>query len=147
MKYFAYGSNMLTKQLVDRVGMIKDLGRAALKSYILDFSKLSEDGSGKANIKNGKKNSETEGALFELNPSQFDELDRYEVGYSQYPVTVSADSNKIFKATTYIAKDETVRNGLRPTKEYLCYIVKGAKEERHRLSDSYILFLESHKFL
>ena len=48
--YFAYGSNMSTPRLVQRVGEVRVLGPARLEGYEHRFSKRGNDGSAKGNV-------------------------------------------------------------------------------------------------
>jgi gamma-glutamylcyclotransferase len=50
MKYFAYGSNMLTERLRARVGGAAALSKVCVCGYRVRFHKRSDDGSGKCNI-------------------------------------------------------------------------------------------------
>ena len=63
--YFAYGSNMRTKRLKDRVGEIDMIGKAKLKNYRLTFNKLGNNGSRRANIE-PRKGFFVEGVIFDL---------------------------------------------------------------------------------
>ena len=49
MLYFAYGSNMLTARLRERMPSCKPLGIAKLPGHALRFHKRSKDQSGKCN--------------------------------------------------------------------------------------------------
>lgn len=48
MKYFAYGSNMLTERLRARCPSAHPIGTGIAMGFRLNFSKRGEDGSGKA---------------------------------------------------------------------------------------------------
>lgn len=123
-KYFAYGSNMCQKRLIDRIGSFTIVGIAVLGGHDLKFNKRSVDGSGKANIVPAPTR-HVEGALFELSEGQLDSLDKHEKGYRRETVHVMCDT-KIVEAITYVAKATQV--GLRPTSDYLLFIRDGAAE-------------------
>lgn len=150
MKHFAYGSNMETGHLIDRVGEIKDLGKATLRGYELRFSKLGDDGSGKANVHNSNRDSSVEGVLYELDEEQFDKLDYCEGAktghYSRESLkNIQTNKGRSIEAEVYIANREKINNNLKPTKKYLSYLIEGASEPVHKLSNSYIEFLKSHE--
>jgi len=129
--YFAYGSNMLRERLEERVEKVDYIGRAVLSDYAVSFSKLGSDGSGKATIV--KRDGEiVEGAIFSLTENQLRMLDRFE-GYPKHYireelVVFQEEDQRSFKATTYIACLDHVKEGLLPTKEYLDFILQGAQQ-------------------
>lgn len=142
MEYFAYGSNMKTKRLENRVGEVNAIGWAIIKNYCLKFNKLGTDGSGKANIE-PKEDSFVEGVLFDLTEEQLKKLDRYEGvndDYIRCTMDVIRFDNKEV-AGVYIGNQNTLRGRLKPNCEYLQYLIDGANE--HGLSDRYKKFLTS----
>lgn len=48
--YFAYGSNLSTKQMENRIGSTRQAKRTRLVGYRLAFNKRGNDETGKANI-------------------------------------------------------------------------------------------------
>ncbi len=141
MIYFAFGSNMLTKRLEERIGKCGCLGRAILKKYKLAFNKLAKDGSGKANIVfTGNNDNHVYGVCFNLDEDQLNTLDEFEIGYIRDVVKVSIGTN-IMEAATYIANSEAVHDNLHINKKYLQFCIDGGKE--HGLPKDYIQFLES----
>ncbi|MBI5004737.1 MAG: gamma-glutamylcyclotransferase [Candidatus Lloydbacteria bacterium] len=131
---------MDTKQLETRFGGLKNkkfsvIGSAILLNYAIKFNKRSsKDGSGKANIVPHRK-SKVEGVIFDLTGKQFSELDTYEGGYHRDNMLISLGNQSIIIATVYVADTDALCDGLRPTKEYLNKILKGAKN--FQLSRSY----------
>jgi len=140
--YFAYGSNMLTCRLEERVGKVKFLGTGALRDYKLVFNKLSKDNSGKANIIESS-GAAVSGVIFSLSEDQFKKLDKNEGnGYERRMTSVLFNEQQII-TSIYFAKSEFVKNNLKPTNDYLDLIICGAKE--HKLNAEYIEFLHSSK--
>lgn len=128
---FAYGSNMLKSRLEERVGKVNRIGKKViLKDYEFQFSKLGSDGSGKANV-HKKSGQQVEGALFELSQDQLSKLDKFEGypdHYTRKTITVTNERGEEIEAIVYVAKEDKIRSGLKPTKEYLNYIVAGGRE-------------------
>lgn len=48
--YFAYGSNLSTQRMQERIGRVPEARRARLDGYRLVFNKRGTDGTGKANV-------------------------------------------------------------------------------------------------
>ncbi len=138
--YFAYGYNMSTKRLKDRVGEIDVIGKAKLKNYRLTFNKLSDNGSGKANIE-PKEGSSVAGVIFKLTEEQIDILDRWEKGYIRVKKSVVKFDNNTVIVKIYIANQNKIQGDLKPKCEYLHYLKDGADE--HGLSNQYKQFLSS----
>ena len=105
--YFAYGSNMLPARLQRRCGSARLVGCAEATGFDLKFSKVSNDGSGKATLLKAD-DVLTPGALFEIASCDLDALDSAEgagAGYDRddrFEVEV-AGTNKWVMAKTYIA--------------------------------------------
>lgn len=130
--YFAYGSNMLKARLEERVGTVSYLGKAILMNYTLNFSKLGNDGSGKASIIE-EEGSVVEGAIYQLTKDQMKILNRFEGFPKHYTklklsVTCEESNKKRLKVVTYVANPDYIREDLLPTKEYLDFILRGALE-------------------
>jgi len=147
MLYFAYGSNMLRSRLENqkkgekRIGQVVDHGVAILLGHTIKFNKISIDGSGKTNII-GDNDSKVFGVIYELTNEQINLLDEIEVGYTRLPVGVILGNNTI-QSDTYFALIENVDDNLLPTRDYLNFLVLGAKE--HNFPEDYIEFLEKTK--
>jgi len=140
--YFAYGSNMKTQRLKDRVGEVDVIETAELKNHCLTFNKLSNDGSGKANIE-PKEGSSVEGVIFSLTEEQIKKLDCLEEGYIRVKTSVVKFDNNTVMVQVYIANPDKIRRGLDPKREYLQYLIDGTEE--HNLSNHYKQFLSSFK--
>jgi gamma-glutamylcyclotransferase len=135
--YFAYGSNMLTERLRNRVGAVKVYGQARLDGWRIALSKRARDGSGKANIEPSSAHS-VWGALYKLTALQLMKLDRKEKGYTRRTFEVLPQAGPKVSADTYIAETSTA--GLRPTDKYRGLILNGARE--HGLPSDYLAQLE-----
>lgn len=140
INYFAYGSNMLTRRLRERIPSSRSLGRARLDNHQLAWTKRSfRDGSGKCHIIEAEEPGQVVwGVLFEMNKKEQTELDRIEGrGYTKKSVTVAYDSSTI-AAYTYHAT--AIKNGLRPFHWYKSLVLAGARE--HDLPPEYIREME-----
>lgn len=135
--YFAYGSNMNTEQLENRIGRRGVSWKiACLPGYELVFDKPSCDGTGYANIR-VKAEATVYGVLYELTEPELRKLDAYEGVPRHYRrekiVAVLEDGERVV-AETYIAV--LTREVLRPSEGYLSRIIEGAEE--HGLPADYI---------
>src|SRR3989338_1234302 len=126
--YFAYGSNMSTKQVRERGIKPKRSFVAELRRHKLDFNKQGSDGSGKANVERDESN-KVLGVVFEITQSDLAELDRYEgapTHYGRKNVTVISEEGESCRAITYVAVRKA--EGLRPKAAYVRKIIEGAVE-------------------
>ena len=144
--YFAYGSNMLKERLVARCSSARVVGKAFVRDYCIEFSKVSKDGSGKATIQSYE-NSKQYGVLFKIDQTQREALDRAEglgVGYEQLALesVVNCSSGEINSAYTYQAIN--LNPVLVPFDWYLALVIAGA--EQHGLPANYIASLRQTKF-
>ena len=143
MKYFAYGSNMLTRRLTDplRAPSAVPCGVATLPGFAVRFHKVGRDGSGKCTlIAAGNKESIAYGVLYELADSDAARLDRVEGvhtgGYTRCSVQLRLLDGSTTGATTYVASDGHVDAARVPFDWYRDLVVAGAIE--HGLPDPYI---------
>jgi hypothetical protein len=82
LKYFAYGSNMLTERLRRRVPSTKPIGPARLDGFELRFHKRGADGSAKCDVVAGGDGS-VHGVLFKICAEERYLLDR---GWADQPI-------------------------------------------------------------
>jgi len=136
--YFAYGSNLTTSRMRDRVPTARAITRAYLVGHRLTFDKRGRDGSGKANITPDPL-SAVWGALYALEPAAWNVLDAFEPGYDRVRVHVVLDSGAPRRAETYRAI--APRRGLVPLAGYKRFICDGALE--HGLPAAYRAMLEA----
>ena len=133
-KVFAYGSNMWSARMFDRVGSARTWGLAKIDDMIIEFNKVgSVDGTGKANIVN-RKNQTVYGVIYEMDPDDLLTLDSIEKGYQRNQLKFTDIEGNYLHAFTYISS--LTDSSLRPTPEYKDFVVGGALE--HRLPICYI---------
>lgn len=137
-RYFAYGSNMLTARMMERVPSACVLKRAFLRDYKMVFNKKSADGSAKANLIRAD-GAVTWGVLYTISPDHLQTLDRYEKGYNRKMVTVETENGRSYDAWTYIS--ENITGDMTAFTWYKEIIVKGAEE--HNLPENYINYLKN----
>lgn len=130
IRYFAYGSNLLTPRLTARCPSARVFGRAVAEGYRFEFSKVSHrDGSAKATLR-ADGNAATQGVVFELDRAELAILDHFEgvgLGYERKDnAIVRLENGGEVATSTYIATDP--REGLRPFDWYLALILAGAAE-------------------
>jgi cation transport regulator ChaC len=138
--YFAYGSNMSTARLRDRMPSSNPLGVATLPGHALRFHKRSrKDGSGKCNALAAGDEDSVIGVLFSFDPAERPELDKAEgagKGYEPTTVTVINDKGRRRKVLTYLASAEYVDDSLKPYDWYKDHVLAGAAE--HGLPQEYV---------
>lgn len=131
--YFAYGSNMLPKRLLERIKKYHTVFQAVLTGHKFIYNKKSIDGTAKANV-GSSDGTDVQGVCFEIDEDDFKILKKYEGGYDQRNIEVTTGNGNTTKAITYISA--SIDNKLIPTDEYKNMVLKGA--EHWELSKSYI---------
>jgi len=129
MKYFAYGSNMDPNRMKERGINFSKREHAILEGWKLEFNKVSfkNPKEGYANIVMNE-NSVVEGVLYEIPDSDLKTLDRYEgypSHYGRIKIIVIMNNGEKVEAVTYVAKPDKVKDGLKPSREYLSHLLKG----------------------
>jgi len=142
VRYFAYGSNMLTARLHERVPSVTPIAIGQLLGYALRWDKRSWwDGSGKCDAEATSRNDDVVwGVLFEFDLDDKPVLDRAEgvgIGYVGKPVSVLTEG-EVLTAITYCATDKDAT--LRPYNWYKGLVIAGARE--HGLPATYRRGLE-----
>src|SRR6266571_7891133 len=142
LRYFAYGSNMLTARLRERVPSATAIGIGQLVGYALRWDKRSSrDGSGKCDAEaTGRLDDIVWGVVFELDSEDKPALDQAEglgAGYMEKTVHVSTEAGPV-AAVMYYAIDKDP--SLRPYHWYKALVIAGARE--HGLPASYRSHLE-----
>jgi gamma-glutamylcyclotransferase (GGCT)/AIG2-like uncharacterized protein YtfP len=136
--HFAYGSNLCSSRLRERVSSAVGVGRARLPGRRLVTDKLGRDGSGKANLR--EDSAETVwGALYEIDAAHWAELDACELGYSRISLEVVTEAGARLVAQTYVS--ETFTADPVPFAWYKRLVVEGARE--HGLPADYVARLEA----
>lgn len=141
---FAYGSNMLTRRIQERVPSARPLGTGYITAHRLKFDKQSDDGSGKCDAEKTKNQKDrVYGVLFELELQEKPALDAAEGlhhGYEEKHVNVVTRSGRK-RAVMYYA---TAKNPtLKPCRWYKALVVAGAVE--HKLPATCIKRLRATK--
>lgn len=141
LHYFAYGSNMLTRRLRERVPSANPIGRAHLPGLDLSYTKLSLDGSGKATLCRARPTASgghaegVHGVVFELEARHMPDLERAEESYWPETVRVELPGGKSVEAVTF--HGQRIDPLARPYYWYVDLVVAGARE--HGLPESFIL--------
>ena len=136
--YFAYGSNLKTARLIERVGPAPVAGIARMSDHALSFAKRGADGSGKACYEPSPGRT-LWGVLYELLPDQFDRLDRFEGGYRRVGVTLLGSDGAPMSALSYQA--ERFTDDATPFDWYKELILDGCRE--HGLPADWLALLEA----
>ena len=138
MRYFAYGSNMLTARLRSRVPSARPVGTAQLSGHSLRWHKKSVDASGKCDaFCTGDETDVVHGVLFEMSAAEKPQLDAAEgvgSGYESRSIPVVRGENTE-EAVPYLAQSSSVSPRLRPYSWERDLVVGGARE--HCLPDTY----------
>lgn len=147
MKYFAYGSNMNPNRMRERGINFSKREYAILERWILKFNKVASDNPNKgyANIEKDER-SLVEGILYTIQDLDIEKLDGYEGypnNYKKLKVRVKLDNGEEDEAITYVANPNKVKNGLKPSKNYLDHLLKGCD----LLSEEYCEKLKKWKTL
>jgi len=132
MLYFAYGSNISAFRMLNE-RKINFISRsfAILENYKIVFNKVSKNNCylGFANIEESN-DSFVEGALYEINDSDINIIDRFEgagstpAHYYRKNVNVIC-YDKTVQAIVYVANPVMIRENIKPDKKYLNYILDG----------------------
>jgi len=125
MNYFAYGSNMSSQRLIERVVNFISKEKGTLKGYRFIINKKSQKNPnvGFANIIRDD-NSEVEGIIYEIKNEDILKLDRYEGAPKHYKRETYIINDK--ECVIYIANNEwTSPTELEATLEYKNFILEG----------------------
>lgn len=143
VKYFAYGSNMSPKVILETCPTHKVVGRARLKDYRLAFTRKSiRSDSGVADIVHAP-GMTVWGVLYEIDENEVTALDRkegYGSAYTRIEIDVILRGEVTQRAITYtvISKES---DEIPPSPEYLHILIEGARSRK--LPEYYIAFLRS----
>jgi gamma-glutamylcyclotransferase (GGCT)/AIG2-like uncharacterized protein YtfP len=135
--YFAYGSNLATRRMRERVPGARAHGRARLAGFRLVSDKPGRDGTAKLNLVRDAA-AMVWGAVWALRAEDLVALDRFEGGYERVAVTVGAEAGPL-AATTYASPLRSADSGL--ARAYKALVLAGARE--HGLPPEWLAFLES----
>ena len=104
-RYFAYGSNLTSARLVERVPSARAVGPALLRDFRLTLDKRGADGSGKANLAPAPGGS-VWGVVYTFDPAEWVRLDACEPRYVRIEVDGSFDVSQLAQAV-HQPRDET----------------------------------------
>ena len=133
VRYFAYGSNMLPQRLQRRCASARIDVMATLPGFGLSFSKISNDGSGKATIVSSTyAKARVYGIVFHLASDDMPVLDGFEgrgKGYQRLEnvIVYAHPERHPLTVTTYIAEHDHMDDSLQPFDWYLDLVVEGAR--------------------
>lgn len=138
---FAYGSNMSTVRLRERVPSAQVVGRGVLHGYQLLWHKVSIDGSGKCDVVESEaQTASVHGVVYSIDRSERAALDRAEglgKGYAEREIVVEVNGAPRIAMIYYATiKDPS----LLPYSWYKAHVLAGAHE--HALPPAYIAGLE-----
>ncbi len=129
MYYFAYGSNLNKKQILERCPDSRPMFVATLPNYELVFAGWSRQWRGGVVTIKPFRGEKVLGAIYEVSERDFRRLDSYEgcpSSYNRLKVTVFDEDSEPVETVTYIKAgllDET-----QPSKEYLSVIQQGYRD-------------------
>ena len=139
--YFAYGSNLSSRQMLLRCPGASAIGPARLTDYELAFTRPSRRWGGYAADVVPAVGSLVWGVAWEVTPMHLQQLDRYEgvaiAAYRRRNVHVTLPDGGTLNAITYAVVDP--QDGGRPSPRYLHTILEDARE--HRLPGDWIRHL------
>jgi len=143
--YYAYGSNMSEKRMIDRglTPLNKQVGYLEGFKFIINKKSFKNPSMGFANVVPDD-NSEVEGILYEVYEKDLKKLDRFEgfpKHYGKEYLNIRLSDGSYVKAVVYIANlNWTSPTVLKTTNEYKNYILEG----RQYISEQYYEFLNEN---
>jgi gamma-glutamylcyclotransferase (GGCT)/AIG2-like uncharacterized protein YtfP len=137
--YFAYGSNMSSRRLSERISGVQTLGPGRLDGSRMVCNKPGRDGSGKANLV-AEPGGKVWGVLYRLSAHQWTALDAFEGEYVRRVYPVRLASQERVNAQAYVW-GPSKSPALLPFKWYRDLLVEGARE--HGLPTDYVEMLRS----
>lgn len=126
--YFAYGSNLLTARLRERVPSVCFETAAALAGFRLAFNKRGADGSAKCNIMPAGDSEVVHGVLWSLDAADKSALDAVEgpAYYCWWHILPAA--GREYPVFTYRARPGMTTGERRPYDWYRAFVIAGARE-------------------
>ena len=131
--YFAYGSNMNPARMRERGAEFFSYRRGVLKDHRLVFNKLCrlyEGGFGCANIE-PHKGEVVEGVLYEVDWEQalpvLDIYEGYPNHYTKEIKKIETPSGEEVEAVVYVAHPSKIREGLKPSPDYLAHLLEACR--------------------
>ena len=143
MLYFAYGSNMPSATIEERIGPCERIGVAYITGYALRFHKEGAiDHTGKCDAYyTGDPTDRVWGAIYRLSKDQIAKMDEVEgAGYRRATIRTTL-GGWVVEADLYVARPEAAKPGLRPLDSYKACVLDGARELE--LPEEYIDAIEA----
>jgi gamma-glutamylcyclotransferase (GGCT)/AIG2-like uncharacterized protein YtfP len=129
MYYFAYGSNLNRKQMLERCPESKPKFTATLHHYQLVFLGWSRQWRGGVASIRPIRGGKVLGAIYKVSEDDLKRLDRYEGSdYRRLNVIVNDEDSEPVEAITYIQSGQAEET--KPSPEYLSIIQQGYKDWR-----------------
>jgi hypothetical protein len=133
--YFAYGSNMRSARLTERIGPSQAIGAVHVCDWTLRFDKPGRDGTGKANLVPAT-GLRAWGVAYQVADSAWELLDRFEPGYRREGFRLDRSDGTSLECIAYLypslypSTDAPREQApwLAPSGEYLGHLVDGALE-------------------
>jgi hypothetical protein len=145
MLCFAYGSNMCTGRLRERVPSADPVRIARLLNHSLRFHQRSGDRSGKCDASfTGEPEDMVWGVVFEMDPAEKPDLDAHESlghGYAERMALVIDVEGNRHSVVMYVAERSHIDPALRPYSWYRRLVVEGARQ--HALPADYVARIEA----
>jgi gamma-glutamylcyclotransferase (GGCT)/AIG2-like uncharacterized protein YtfP len=129
MYYFAYGSNLNQRQMLERCPDSKPVFTASLPNYKLVFVGWSRQWRGGVVSIRPFRGEKVLGAIYEVSDKDLKRLDNYQGypnNYTRLNVTVFDEGGEPIKAITYIKSGQS--DEAQPSKEYLALIQQGYRD-------------------
>ena len=129
MFYFAYGSNLSHKQMLQRCPDSKPRFKATLPNYKLIFAGWSRKWHGGVASIKPFAGSKVSGAVYEISEKDLSSLDKcegYPKDYDRLNVLVTTEDGDPIKAITYIKQEQSEER--QPSPDYLAVIRQGYKD-------------------
>ncbi len=128
MYYFAYGSNLNRKQMLERCPDSKPMFVATLHNYKLVFVGWSRRWRGGVASIKPFRGERVLGAIYEVSEECLRRLDKYESSYNRMNVRVFDEDGEPIEAITYIKTGQSEET--QPSKGYLAVIQQGYRDWR-----------------
>jgi len=129
MYYFAYGSNLNKKQMLERCPESKPMFIATLHNYKLVFTGWSRQWRGGVASIKPFRGERVIGAIYEISDRDLRRLDSYEGypgNYNRLNITVFDEDGEPIKAITYVKSGQLEET--QPSKEYLSLTQQGYRD-------------------
>ncbi len=129
MYYFAYGSNLNQKQMLERCPDSKPKFIASLPNYKLVFVGWSRQWRGGVASIRHFRGEKVFGAIYEVSDRDLRRLDSYKGyprSYNRLNITIFNEDSEPIKAITYIKSGQS--DEVQPSKEYLALIQQGYRD-------------------